>query len=882
MTATGSVPAGTRVGRYEIVSLLRQGGMGEVYSAEDSQLGRRVALKILPKHRTSDPERVARFVREVRASATLNHPSIVAVHDAGHDGDVHFLAMELIEGVPLSEWMRRRRSIAGRVELMAQVAEGLAKAHDAGIVHRDLKPDNIMVTADHHAKIVDFGVAKLTERVGERSGSTGITTPTSRVGTTAYMSPEQVEGKPLDHRTDVFSFGTVLYELLTGTNPFSAPQYADTLHNVVHREPALDRIPKPLRRVVRRCLRKEPALRYDSLRDTALDLREALEEVEPNAPRKQRNAWIAVIALASIAAAWWLTRGANDPKPEQRGMLMTRLTNSGRVMTAAISPDGKYLVHAVREREGQALYVKQIATGTVTKIAGAAPRYYLNLTVSPDSNYAYYDVTERSEPNVNFIEQLPLLGGTPRRIASDTESWYSLSPDGTRLVFRRFNALTRESAITVAAVDGSGEQVVLRRKRPDSLELPVWTHDGKAITFLAGNVTQRGSTLQRLTLATGDIAVVPTPKFPGVDSYAWLPDGSGALVCVYEREQPQQIWFVPAGETTARKITSEVSAYFGVKPTADSKSFSVVRDVADSNVYLTTLDGKPERALTSGVGNWVGGGAGGVRWLNDREVAFSSHTNGMNTFFAVDVNGGAPRRLIQNVPVRSLVVSPDRTHIAFVSDQSGSNEIWIADASGANARQLTRGTNSAWPSFTPDGKSVVYLRFDDAQRVWRTPIDGKGQSVPITNIPTNRPSVSPDGKWLLCRLRSVNAPSSNPLPPGGRGQGEGVSVPLWRTAIVPLANERHGKREPRYFAIPRSGGPPMTQWHPNGRAFLYTDYVDDIANVWIQDIDGGEPRQLTFFTSGEIYSFALAQDGNRLVITRGQGTSDAMLVREFR
>ena len=841
--------------------------MGEVYSAEDSQLGRRVALKILPKHRTSDPERVARFVREVRASATLNHPSIVAVHDAGSDGDLHFLAMELIDGVPLSEWMRRRRSVASRVEVMAQVADGLAKAHDAGIVHRDLKPDNIMVTADGHAKIVDFGVAKLTERIGDRasgpSGSTGITTPTSRVGTTAYMSPEQVEGKPLDRRTDVFSFGTVLYELLTGTSPFAAPQYADTLHNVVHHEPPLDRVPKPLRRVVQRCLHKEPARRYDSLRDAALDLREAVEELDPVTPRARRTTWIAAIValiVAAGAAAWWLTR--QEPKPEQRGMMMTRLTNSGRVMTAAISPDGKYLVHAVREGDGQALYVKQIASGTVTKIADTAPRYYFNLSVSPDSNYAYYVVAERAEPNVGIIEQIPLLGGAARRIAHDTESWYSLSPDGTRIVFRRFNVLTRESAITIAAIDGSGEQVVLRRKRPDHVEVPVWTHDGAAITFVMGTVQQaREMALYRLTLATGDLTRIPTPKFPGIDSYAWLPDGSGMLVCVYEREQPPQIWFVPAGETTARKITSEVSAYFGVKPTADAKSFSVVRNVSDSNIYLTTLDGRRERALTSGVGNWVGGGAGGVGWLSDREVVFSSHASGTNAYFAVDVNGGAPRRLIQNQPVRSLVVSPDGRRIAFISDKSGSNEVWTADATGANARQLTRGTNSAWPSFTPDGQSIVHLRFDDGQQVWRTPMDGKSPSVRITEQPANRPSVSPDGKWLLCRLRSTT--------PG---------VPLWRTAILPM----NGKSQPRYFTAPRSGGPPTTQWHPNGRAFLYVDFISDIANIWIQDIDGGEPRQLTFFESGEIYSFALAPDGNRMVITRGQGTSDAMLVRDFR
>jgi Tol biopolymer transport system component len=211
--------------------------------------------------------------------------------------------------------------------------------------------------------------------------------------------------------------------------------------------------------------------------------------------------------------------------------------------------------------------------------------------------------------------------------------------------------------------------------------------------------------------------------------------------------------------------------------------------------------------------------------------------------------------------VRSLAVSPDQKHIVFLSEKSGSNGIWIADATGANARQLTQGTNSAWPSFTADGQSVVYLRFDEGQQVWRTPIDGKGPSVRITRVPSNRPSVSPDGKWLLCRLRSTT--------PG---------VPLWRTAIVAM----NGKGEPRYFAMPRGGGPPIMQWHPNGRAFLYTDFIDDIANIWIQDIDGGEPRQLTFFESGEIYSFDLAQDGNRLVITRGQGTSDAMLVRDFR
>lgn len=867
MTASGSVPAGTRVGRYEIVSLLRQGGMGEVYAAEDSNLGRRVALKILPKNRTSDPDRVARFVREARASSTLNHPSIVAVHDAGSDGDVHFLAMELIDGEPLSAWMLKRRSVAQRVELMAQVAEGLAKAHDAGIVHRDLKPDNVMVTCDGRAKIVDFGVAKLTERAGERTALSGVTTPTSRVGTTAYMSPEQIEGKAIDHRTDVFAFGSVLYELLTGASPFASAQYADTIHNVVHLEPPLDRIPRDLRRIVRRCLRKEPELRYDSLRDAALDLREA--DVGRASARpgraKARPALIAALLAIVVAGAAWLiaSRDTDEPAQEQRGTTMTRLTNSGRIATAAISPDGKYLVYAEREGPREALFVKQIATGTITRIADAAPVYYFNLLVSPDGNYAYYVFTTIAEPNVAHIEQIPLLGGAPRRIASDTEFSYALSPDGTRVVFRRFNAVDRNHVLTVAPVDGGGEEVVLRRRNPEYIATPLWTSDGKAIAFFGGSLREKEGKLYRLTLATREIEEIRTPRFPGVDSYAFLPDGSGALVTAYDREQPPQIWFAPEGDANGRKITSDVSAYYGVTVTGDSRSFAAVRDTTDSNIYTIDASEKNHamRALTSGIGNRIGGGGGGVGWLNEREVLYSAIAGGMSTVYAVGADGGPPRRLVHNMPVWNVNVSPDGTRIAFVSDHSGSKEIWIADINGANPRQLTAGGSVGWPSFLPDGQSIVYLRQDTQQFAWRIAIDGNGEPVPITNVPTNRPLVSPDGKWLLCRLRS---------------ETKGTS--LWRTAIVPIG----GGAPTRYFDVPRHGGPPMLQWTPDGGAFLYVDWAEGVSNLWLQDVSGGAPRQVTSFDSGDIYAFAMARDGKRIALSRGQSTRDAVLVRDWR
>jgi Tol biopolymer transport system component/predicted Ser/Thr protein kinase len=859
MTVSGSVPAGTRVGRYEIESLIREGGMGEVYAAHDANLGRRVALKILPRHRTSDPERVARFVREARASSALNHPSIVAVHDAGNEGDVHFLAMELIDGQPLSEWKRKRRSVAARVELMAQVAEGLARAHDAGIVHRDLKPDNVMVTQEGRAKIVDFGVAKLTERLGERTGLSGITTPTSRVGTTAYMAPEQVEGKAVDHRADVFAFGVVLYELLAGANPFAAPQYADTIHNVAHLDPPLERIPRAQRRIVRRCLRKEPEQRYDSLRDVALDLRESLGESD--APRPRRR-WLAalLIALPLVAgAAWFAWKQRNAPQP--RAMTMTRLTNRGRVSTAAISPDGNYLVHALRDGERETLYVKQIATGTVTRISEPAPRFHFNLQVSPDGNYAYYTATERAEPNVANLYQLPLLGGAERLIAADTEFWFSLSPDGKRVAFRRYNALEQEHKVTIAAIDGGGEEIILRRRNPEYADAPVWAPDGQSITFGAGNAQQRDSgALYRIHLTSREITKVPTPRFPGVGSYAWLRDGSGLLVTAFGPEQPPQIWYLPNGETDGRKVTSEVSGYFGVVPTADSRSVSAVREQSDSNIYTVDFEHPSPattRALTSGFGNWVGGS--GLRWLGNGQVIFHGHEGGMSTFFAIDATGGTPRRLIRNMPVWNLAVSADRTRIAFVSDKSGLQQIWIANADGTNARQVTHGPRAVCPSFTPDGKSIVYLAAD-TQYAWRVPVDGSSPPVRITSVPTNRLNVSPDGKWLLCRLRT-----------------RGAGGPLWRSAIVPL-----GGGAPRFFDAPRMAGTPLLQWHPDARSFLYADFSGGVGNLWQQDLDGGAPRQRTFFESGEIYSFDLSPDAKRLALSRGESQRDAVLIRDFR
>ena len=865
MNAVATLSPGTRLGRYEIVSLLGRGGMGEVYAADDSNLGRRIALKILPSNRTADPDRVARFLREARASSALNHPAIVSVHDAGSEGSVHFLAMELIAGQTLALWACKRRSARQICDVMTQVAAGLGEAHAAGIVHRDLKPENVMVTREGYAKIVDFGVAKLVERTDGRA-HTGISTPSARIGTTPYMAPEQVEARPVDHRADVFAFGVVLYELLTGTHPFASAQYADTLHNIVHSDPPLSKIAQPMRRVVRRCLQKDPELRYDSMKDVALDLREIPDSPAQNRSHLSLFLLLAVAALIAAAALILRDRPATErvrsPAAETPAPVMTRLTSSGNIESAAVTPDGRYVVYAARERDLQALYIKQIATGTVTQIAPAAPVDYLDLTLSPDGNYVYYVSTPNQEPNVASIHQLPLLGGNPRTIAHDTEFRFAVSPDGQRIVFVRFNALDRRFRLTTAAVDGSGEKVLLESSYPRTIDKAVWEPGGTAITFLSGIAgTSEAPGLRRFDERTGTITQVTTPSFPGVGPYLWLRDGSGALVSVYERDQPPQIWFVPTGSTSGRKVTADVSAYYSVSASADSRSFVTVRDTTDSNVYTFTIGDDPDalQPVTSGIGNFTG--VGGVRWLNDRELLYSGIEAGMNTFFAAPASGGTARRLIHNMNVRSPSISPDGKRIVFVSNEAGPTQVWIAGVDGSNPRQLTNGDSTGMPSFSADGRSIVYVTVGESQYVWRLDLDDGAVPEQLTRVPTGNAALSPDGRWLLCRMRSTE--------PG---------APLWRTAVVPVG--RAG--EPRYFDVPRVSGPPRLQWHPDGRSFVYLDYRGGVANVWRQDLDGSDPVALTAFTRGAIYAFDLAPDGRRLALARGEPASDAVLIRNFR
>jgi serine/threonine protein kinase len=875
MAASGSLPPKTPLGRYRIEHLLGAGGMGDVYAARDTQLGRTVALKILSPDRSMDPSRVQRFIREAQLASSLNHPAIISVHDAGSaelesGATVHYLAMELVEGQTLDVWARSARDLRKVLDVLSAIADGLARAHTGGIVHRDLKPRNIIVGTDGHPRILDFGIAKLLER-DDASNATD-TAPAQAMGTAEYMSPEQVEGLAVDSRSDVFSFGALMYGALTGLSPFRRSTPVESMHAVMHDEPRpvselRSSLPLELQRIVRKCLRKDCDERYQSIKDVAIDLREARDSNTVAAQRRRRMLWptaAAVVVLAVIASVLLtITRASapnaliaktNGPQP-----VMMRLTNSGNIRAGAVTPDGNYLVYATADGENQTLWVKQIATSTNVRIIPPAPVYFTDISVSNDGNYVFYAMSTRAEPNINNIYQVPVLGGESRLVGRDMEGWFAVAPDGNRVAFLRFNAMERLYRIVVANIDGQSEETILSRPYPGMVGSMAWEPDGKAITFV-GAVKENDKPVKpglfRIDVATRAITPMPSPDWPGIGNLSWLRDGSGLVVTISEERQPRQIWFLPRDGTNARKITSDISRYGSVFVTSDSRNIIAQRSDVTANIWVVDLDGSPKpRPLTTGLGNCFG--TGGVRWLPDGRIVYTV-CGGTQALNVIDREGHT-RELLRGHPYWHPSLSPDGRQLAVVSDRSGTDELWTFDLASGALAQVTRKGPFNYPSWAPDGKSLYCMSRGKDQLVWRAWMDGRTEK--IIDRPANSPVVSPDGNRLLCRLRSTDP-----------------STPLWRTAIIPL----QPRGDPTFIDVPRSGGPPRPQWYRDSNAFTYLESVGGVPNIWVRDAKGGAPRQLTTFDSGEILYYDVTRDGRSIAISHAEFVNDIVQIRDFR
>ncbi|HEY3204584.1 MAG TPA: protein kinase, partial [Thermoanaerobaculia bacterium] len=484
-----TLAAGSRLGPYEVLSPLGAGGMGEVYRARDTRLGREVAIKVLPAELASDSSRLKRFEKEARSASALNHPNIVTIYDIGSSDGVSYIAMELVAGATLREMLAEALPIKKLLQVAAQVADGLARAHSAGIVHRDLKPENVMVAKDGFAKILDFGLAKLTQP--EDSGPatqaptvSGGTEPGMVVGTVAYMSPEQALGKPLDFRSDQFSLGSMLYEMATGSRAFARASGPETMTAIIREEPepisaAAPSTPVALRWIIERCLAKEPEERYASTSDLARDLRtirdrlsEATSGVaaiaaEQLASKKVTRLWPLAAILLALAAAVFVSFRAGEKKAERPFPSFQRLTfRRGTVLSARFAPDGKTVVYGAAW-EGQPARLFTTRAESPESSALDLPEAEI-LSISKRGEMA---VCLRTRPYVDVqnrlctLARVPLAGGTPREVLEEVQG-ADFSPDGGELAVIHRTGRTRRLEFPIGKVLYEGERIFSPRISP--------------------------------------------------------------------------------------------------------------------------------------------------------------------------------------------------------------------------------------------------------------------------------------------------------------------------------------------------------------------------------------------------------------------------------
>jgi Tol biopolymer transport system component len=860
--AIRTLTAGARLGNFEIVELLGRGGMGEVWRARDSRLKRDVAIKVLPTALARDPDRIARFEREARAASALNHPNIVSVYDIGRDNDTYWIVSELVRGDTL-----RRAIEAGplpapkAIEIAAQVAAGLAAAHAAGLVHRDLKPDNIMVTRDGHVKILDFGLAK--QRRPAPDATTADPTDEGMVlGTAGYMSPEQVRGEAADHRSDLFSFGVVLHEMLSGRRAFSGGSSVEVMHAILKDEPAElpSTVPPALARIVRRCLEKDPDRRFQSTADLGFALHPSAPALPPAAAPKlrDRRKWAAV-AGASVtamgAALLWFTR----PLPTPRVIDMVQVTTDGRGSGAPMLTDGPRLLFNLAEEP------RQISVKGGESVPLTLPMQNTRLTdISPDRTeflmYRYHD----GETHLARFELwvAPLLGGSPRRLGNLllTTRGSLTGSTGPRTPARRgSNSYAHQSA---AAWSPDGQQLVyaqdneLHLARIDGAEIRKlatfdghpffvrWSPDAHTVRLSVSTEKDTASSLWEVSLDGGRVQKM----LPGWDPswYTccgnWTADGK-----YFVFQSKSNIWalrekpgFLRRGSREPLQLTAGPVAAYWPLPSLDGKR--VFFEGTQSRTEFVRYDLQSRRFFPTlpGVSGW------GLEFSRDGKWVIYGSDPGSSLFrSALD---GSQRLQLTWPPLRAKSPhwSPDDKEIAFSGGPEGNPpRIYVVPSDGGLARQLTNGESGkngdADPSWSADGKSIAF------GALWNDAADAT-RAIRIVDLQTNRISVLPgsEGMW------------SPRWSPDGRLLA-GVSADGWNIMLYDPRTRKQTRLNDRASFYPN--------WSRDGATLYF------LADSWWWRVRMSD-RKVEALVKSDMSQWFASAPNNSLIAQRDTGTDE--------
>lgn len=879
---------------YNLIKILGRGGMGTVYLAEDGKLKRSVAVKILPRQISENNESLIRFKQEARAASRFSHPNIAHIYDYGNSEGHYYLAMEYVRGVTLRRLISEKSvSLAEAADVARQICQALLTAHQIGIIHRDIKPENVIVTDDKTVKILDFGLAKISK--ASHSDNESVldtsfleTSSGTIIGTTSYMSPEQVRGGKLDARTDIWSLGVILYEMIAGRRPFDGETRSDVRAAILLKEfemPAAASSYPRLKEILKKSLGKELDRRYLSAAEMLDDLNALLDELaagQHHGKRRrqakaavadgfakrffffQRRLFLAILSgvfltLLLLAAVFVGERQARkNPAIENFSVKAQRITNRGRTARSALSPDGKLLAYALEENGEQAILLYQINSAEAERTKTLLPpanRKISGIAFAPDSANVYFAARSGDE-SVNTLYKIPVSGepADPEKILTDIENAPDLSPDGKQIVYLRLSNDDTHEEIRVADADGNNDRLLYERRMPEyipHLTQPVWSPDGRKILFAGAVYKENKQEAFPLVIdADGkNLQQVFSNSWEEIWHLDWLPDMSGFVFSGRQTKTAdnKQLWFVsyPAGEI--KRLTEDYNDYYGVSisPAEDKTQMATIVLNRVAQLWKTKVADKTDQpvSLTS-EGNY---GLGLAR-ASDGRIFVGSSNSGNPDIWVMDKDGAGLRQMTfaPQLDQNPFITGDDR-FVIFSSERSGIKTLWRMNLDGSGQMPIAERATIENFSVSPDGKTVYYYSyFDDKGALWSVGVDGANREK-IIDGRFESPAVSPDGK----RIAAVHKKDENSK----------AELAVWNL---------NDTSSMRFFELLKGAQlPGSMRWSNDGKSVMYVVNQKGVGNIWRQSLDGGEAKQMTFFPSSRLFYFAFSADEKEVVCARG-------------